>query len=761
MNKVITDGVLLMPTAFSEGLDVWSRQDGTPGSNTYENSANAAFLPADADFGGSLELQKNETVQRLRYMGETALLPGCYLRITARVKAISGALPSVRIAGWPGGAGGAEVSGVTTTGPSKSLVTYGDVVEVSAIVGAGARNGVDMVWGSEALYGHFGLDLTGPNGGVVRIDDIVIEDITSAFLRDILAVVDVRDYGAIGDGTSDDSAAFDAAIAAANGRTVLIPAGTFRLMNGVTFDVPAKFEGQVSMPADAVLTLRQNFNFTSYLEAFGDEEQAFRKAFQALLTNADHESLDLNGRKISVSGEIDMQAAVPARTEFNTRRVIRNGQIEAVGSDWDTEVVTSRATYDPDDARTLTNVLNVANVPVGALVEGTGVGREVYVRSKNVGAETIELSLPLFDAAGTQNFTFRRFKYLLNFGGFTKLSQFGFTDVEFLCKGDCSALMLATRGSVFSLNNCVINKPKDRGVTSTGGGCQGMLVDRCQFLSSEDALEVEDRVSIGFNANANDVKVRDNRATRLRHFCILDGRNNIIVGNHFFQGDGVPNGPRVAGIVLSSSHTSSIVANNYVDNATIEWTNEHDRAPEFNSEFSFSSLSVTNNVFLTGDVAPWFNYIVVKPHGAGHFLNGVTIADNRFRSTNGTIDRVEGVDTTFAELDPSRHKNLRFEGNSYHNVVQPMANPLVVEHVQNTEAKTWTIDTGTGLPFNGLARKCDAIVLTDRVRNADGTTVWAFPHVDVEKGGNGTAIQLNWPEAVRGSVQIHVRTDTY
>jgi hypothetical protein len=35
-----------------------------------------------------------------------------------------------------------------------------------------------MVW-RNALYGHFGLDLTGTNGGVVRVDDIVIEDVSN------------------------------------------------------------------------------------------------------------------------------------------------------------------------------------------------------------------------------------------------------------------------------------------------------------------------------------------------------------------------------------------------------------------------------------------------------------------------------------------------------------------------------------------------------------------------------------------------------
>ena len=152
------------------------------------------------------------------------------------------------------------------------------------------------------------------------------------------------------------------------------------------------------MPTDEMLLLIRNFDLATYIAAFGNEMLGFKKAFQALLNNADHESLDMGGRKVTVTEPIDMQAAVPNKGSYATRRVIRNGQLDAAdGAVWDTEVITSRAQYDPDDARKLTDVVNVANVPVGALVEGHGVGREVYVKSKNVGAGEITLSAALYE----------------------------------------------------------------------------------------------------------------------------------------------------------------------------------------------------------------------------------------------------------------------------------------------------------------------------------------------------------------------------
>ena len=760
MNKAITDGLHLMPPAFEQDLGVFSSGDGTPGSDTYLNAGNAGFVPADQDFGGCLEIAKVNSVERLRYMGETPVLPGCYLRITARVKAVSGALPAVRIAAFAGGAGGAAVPDVTTVGPSVNLETYGDIVDVSAIVGTGARGGVDMVWGAAAIYGHFGLDITGPSGGIVRIDDLKIEDVTSVFLRDMLAQVDVRDFGALGDGTTDDTAAFVAANTAAAGRTVLVPDGTFQLSSSVTFDAPVHFEGTVSMPVDAMLLLRMNFDLPTYIDAFGDEELAFKKGFQALLNNADHESFDLGGRKVTVTAPIDMAAAVPNRTGYATRRVIRNGQLEAQGAAaWDTDVVTSQGSYAPSNNLTLTSVVNVANVPVGALVEGVGVGREVYVRSKNVATQEITLSAPLYDAEGTQTFTFRRFKYLLDFSGFQSLSKMVLSDIELQCNSTASGILLAPAGLIFHMRDCFISRPKDRGLNSHGTGCQGMLIDRCQFLSAEDALDVPDRVSIGFNSNGNDVKLRNCRATRFRHFGIVGGSNNIISGNHFFQGDTVSNGIRSAGLVIGRTHTSSTVTGNYVDNCFIEWTNERDSAPEFNSEFSFSALTIADNIFLSGAVAPWFSYIVVKPHGVGHFLSGVSITGNVFRSINGKIDRVERVDTSFSDLDYGRFTNVTFSGNSFHNIEQKAFSPLKLRHYEASASDIWVVEAQGKLPFDAWARSVDAVVALGPVTTSTGSDIYASPVVAVEQGSNRDAVHLNWPQAVQGEVQLTLRID--
>ncbi len=760
MNKVITDGVLLMPPPFSDGLDVYAKGNGTPGSDTYADEASAKLVTGDEDFGDCLEIVKTEGVQQLRYMGETALLPGCYLRVSARVKVISGSFPSVSIGAFAGGALGLPISGVTTGGPVLTLDTYGEVVEISAIIGAGARRGVDMIWGSDALFGHFGVDLSGPCGGTVRIDDLRIEDITSVYLRDMMACVDVRDYGAVGDGVTDDTEAFLAANSVARGRDVLVSKGTYYLAHDVVFDAPVRFEGSVTMPDSAMMVLHKNFNFPGYMDAFENGELALKKGIQALINGSGHETFDLGGRTVEVTAPIDVRAACVIGNQSVSRRVLRNGQLQAKSSPaWDTVEVTCTADYDPADSRVLRAVKDVSQISVGALVTGAGVGREVYVRDINVEAQEVTLSAALYDAAGTQAFTFRRFRYILDFSGFETLSKFVLSNVELQCNKLASGVMLAPSGQAFQAQDCFFTRPKDRAITSIGDGCQGMLIDRCQFLSAEDQMTVPERHSIGLNTNSDDIKLRNCRATKFRHFALVAGANNIISGNHFFQGDAVPEGVRSAGLIVAKSHANSTILGNYVDNCFVEWTNEQDSAPGIKPDLSFTAMSITDNIFLTGEVAAEFSYIVIKPYGPDHFLSGVSITGNHFRAIKSTIERAERVDTSFGCLDFSRMSNVRFEANSFHNVVAQVSSPLRVRHSEATAVATWVIEASGELPFGAQANAVDAIVATDRIRDGSGRVRYEMPYASVAQGPSSDAVHLIWSEPMRGDVQVTLRLD--
>jgi hypothetical protein len=156
------------------------------------------------------------------------------------------------------------------------------------------------------------------------------------------------------------------------------------------------------------------------------------------------------------------------------------------------------------------------------------------------------------------------------------------------------------------------------------------------------------------------VKIRNNRCTYFKHFAVVGGTSSIITANHIFQGDAADPGPRSAGIVMAHTNSRATISSNYICDCSIEWTNEHDNAPEQNSEFSFSAMSITNNNFLSQSTAPSFNFISVKPYGVGHFISGLTVTGNTFRLFDGNIDKVEGIDTSFAEMDFGRFNNITF-----------------------------------------------------------------------------------------------------
>jgi hypothetical protein len=759
MNKAITDAIVFNPLPFAAGLGVWSSGDGTPGSDTYAISGSGVFVAADADFAGCLEVLKVDPLARVRYMGQTPILAGCYLQVTARVKAVAGPLPSVRIAGWAGRADGSAVAGLTLAGPAVQLTSYGAVVTISAIIATASRTGVDLVW-TGADYGHLGLDLTGPSGGLVRIDDITITDVSDVFTRDLVGLVDVRDFGARGDGVSDDSAAFIAADIAAAGRVVMVPAGDYLLGANVTLQNRAQFVGRIIQAAQHRFILQKDFNYDRYFDAFKDEQIAFQKAYQALINFADHDSLDLCGRRILLTAPVDMQACDPDRRSFETRRVIRNGQFQpADGAVWDSSIITAQASYAASDDMHLTNVAGIGNIALGALVTGNGVGREVYVTAVDTAQGRVRLSSPLYDAEGTQVFTFTRFKYMLDFSGYTKLSQFILSDIEFQGRGVASGIMMAPDGFTFHIRDCFINRPRDRGVTSPGLGCQGMMIDRCQFISDEQDIPVSARRTIGFNGNANDIKIRDNRISKFLHFCVLAGSGNLITANHWFHGDDEVNGVRKGGIILTLPNPKSIFTGNYCDNNFIEWTNEHSSSPALGNQFSFGGLTITGNMFTANDVASWFSFIVIKPYGQGHHINGFAVVGNVFRALNGRIDRVERVDTTFADLDFNRTRSFEFTGNTFHNVNNPVANPVHLTHVQASAATTWVLNGAGALPFGGRARLVDAVMPVGPITTAANQPVFHMPWAVGEQGAQARLAHINWPVAARGSLRYQLRMD--
>ncbi|MDA8648025.1 hypothetical protein N9L40_03770 [Rhodobacteraceae bacterium] len=476
----------------------------------------------------------------------------------------------------------------------------------------------------------------------------------------------------------------------------------------------------------APLVLQNNFDFTTYIDAFGEEELAFKKTFQALLNSGDHDALDLGGgRTIGVNAPIDLQEAVSTRQRYAVRRVIRNGALYA-----------------------RRNLNNSANIQAGSLVEGNGVGREIYVTSVDINTGEATLSEALYDAEVTQDFS-----------GFDQLQKFMLQNVNLKCNSIANGIMLARAGDTFHMADCVITKPRYRGLTSTAWGCQGMLIDRCHFITGESLLAAQDRVSIALNANANDIKLRDNRASRFRHFAILSSSNSIISGKHFYQGDERTNGIRLAGIALTQTNTTSTITGNYVDNCFIEWTNEHDAKPDYTTGFGFSALTISDHIFLCSNVAPSFSFLVLKPYGQRHGLSDLSVNGNNFRAINGSNDRIEAVDTSLSDLDRERFFQIQFHGNNFNNITTQSANPLRLTHHQNSAVTPWNIDTAQRLPFQAQCLDADTLIAKSPILTPSGARRHALPYIELQYGSDKDQAAIVWPEAVKGKLELQLRCD--
>ncbi|WP_299962227.1 glycosyl hydrolase family 28-related protein [uncultured Roseobacter sp.] len=562
MNKAITDGAHLMPPPFARALSAYSSGDGTPGSADIEGPGR--LVTGDGDFGTCLEITKTEGTQSLRYKGETPLLPGCYLRISARIKAVSGPLPAVRIGGFAGGAEGAPVPGAQTTGPSLRLPAPGVVVEVSAIVGAGLRIGVDMIWGRAALYGHFGLDVTGPKGSVVRIESLVIEDVTSSFLRDLVAAVDVRDFGALGDGETDDAAAFEAADAAALGRTILVPRGQFYLGRDVMLDAPVCFQGRVLMPESATLQLKRNFDFPTYRVAFGGDVMGLRKGFQALMQAEGQHSFDLGGREIELHEPLMLKMAQP-NSDSRYRKTVHNGQLTAVdGPGWEVDTTMAEGQWTAEHPTLLTAVANVEDIAVGAHVSGPDVRRETYVRATDTAAGTVTLSTPLMAGSAKRRLRFSRSAYLLDFSGMAALNNLTLSNVQLQGNGVASGVMLAPEGAGMRLQDCTIQGAKNRALTSIGSGCAHLVLDRCDVLSAR----TEENDAVAINLNAEGVRLLNCHAHGPHLFAHIAGQGALITGTHMQGAAG-----ETPGVILTEGGTACVVGNHF-QNCTLIVGNE-------------------------------------------------------------------------------------------------------------------------------------------------------------------------------------------
>ncbi|MEO0914597.1 MAG: right-handed parallel beta-helix repeat-containing protein, partial [Pseudomonadota bacterium] len=358
-----------------------------------------------------------------------------------------------------------------------------------------------------------------------------------------------------------------------------------------------------------------------------------------------------------------------------------------------------------------------------------------------------------------QFYTFTRTKYLLDFSNVERINSFNIDDIEFLGNGRANGIMLPPLGIAWGVRDCWFSRPRTRAITSIGRACQGISIDRNQFIASDDDLLVPDRNSIAFNINANDSKIRNNRCVQFKHFAIFNGSGNLIVGNHFWVLDSDADGDKSAGIVFTQANAKSTVTGNYIDNMSIEMANEHSPNGETRSA-GFGKLTISGNIFTAQLVPDRFTFLRIRPRGNGWVMNGITVTDNTFKMFNGAfLDRIDEYDNSFGSLNHAETRDVIFTGNSFDRVRQKAESPVTVAHTQNSANATWTVNLSEFMPFACEALGVDGIVPQGQIVNSGGSGVFDQPWVNTRVGADANQVQLRWSTATTGTVHLRARCD--
>lgn len=186
--------------------------------------------------------------------------------------------------------------------------------------------------------------------------------------------------------------------------------------------------------------------------------------------------------------------------------------------------------------------------------------------------------------------------------------------------------------------------------------------------------------------------------------------------------------------------------------------NEHDvKVNASASNKPFETLSLTGNIFTSSDTPAWFTYIRLAPYGAGHTIDGISVIGNTFKTIgSGTIDRVEGVDTSEGSFDHGATKAVTFTGNSFDSVVERTESPAVVRVTTAGVSNSWSVDLSAKLPFGGQALGVDAVMPQGDILDGGGVPQFVQPAAQLAGNSN---VAIKWPTAVSGTVHMVARVD--
>jgi hypothetical protein len=439
--------------------------------------------------------------------------------------------------------------------------------------------------------------------------------------------------------------------------------------------------------------------------------------------------------------------------------------------------------------RTLTNVTRTINsytltvadassVQVGDHVSPlTGIPRETYVLGKDttVTPHTIRISNPAY-SSGTGDLTFIYWPVMFDFSNCANFQNARFWDMEW----DCGSLIGAVRTpgvsaadlaagtttlkGLLKFDRCRFRTVLGRGVTMPA--VTSVEFNNCEGNSAETDKFPNARSSVFANVGG-DSKVRGNSFNYFQHAFVTKSAITYI-GNHNWQGYAEHAGDlvadvnsRTAQLVMMGRDASSVISDNYIDNSSIEVTDECNANAVPSSPLGWVVLSNNRCVVnpQTNTTAPNFSWLVLRPFSTNRSIGKIIVNNNYFNdvapgsSPPSTVDRIMRVDTTNGTIDLVTNKPdlICVRNNIEDSVVyKTLTRPtLSVTKAAGAAATSWTFDFTNYFPFGMSVAKVISVVPVGLI---DGSSVaqYDMPRVTF----SGGIVTLTFPVARAGTISV-------
>ena len=387
-------------------------------------------------------------------------------------------------------------------------------------------------------------------------------------------IINVKDFGAVGDGVTDDTAAIQAALNASNNvEPVLIPKGNYVLTSTLTAFCPVIFNGVISVSSLSSVRFKlksQPIVFNDYRKIYMGTQWtnpnsllagiALQRAVDELAESLRYHTLDGEGASVALGHSIKVNS-FPAAGLFGRYKTIQNLTV-VLRSDFGIRNTTTQ------------------------------------VVTQSAQAYAFDISAPTAPKA---------------FG-------FSFNNVTIYGQKYGNGIYYGSQNGIdATIENCNLVNFYEKGITSI----HPIKISKCQLGGGEFVLRDADRITTGIELYAGDSEILDTTVSYCKTGIYTEGGTLVLMGTHIFNGSTDNKSPI---LWVNNPNADMRATGCYFDNGPI-WiyplssgSDTFGRCIFDSSVFTWASKSAGNR-----------SWVVAKPTQPGAKLRGIITTGCQFR----------------------------------------------------------------------------------------------------------------------------------